>query len=90
MAEEKKKRVVKKKEATAKAGTGNHKGRVSVFAGRKLYKTEKNPHRPGTACSESFQLIRDGISYEAFRKAGGNRLHLANLIKGKYVEARKE
>jgi ribosomal protein L12E/L44/L45/RPP1/RPP2 len=64
-------------------------GPVSRMNGKKLYKlVTDNPRRPGTHGHRSFSLIKDGMSYEAYKSAGGRNNDLAWDIDHKFVELR--
>jgi hypothetical protein len=80
-----KKKAAKKetKKAVAKKGAG----RSSQFSGKKITKLVKeNPRREGTHGLKSFDLIKTGMTYEAFIAAGGRRQDLAYDIAHKFVK----
>lgn len=64
-------------------------GPRSQHTGQKIYKlVDKNPRRVGTHGYKSFELIKDGMTYEAYRLAGGRTNDLAWDIDHGYVEMR--
>jgi hypothetical protein len=78
------KKKAAKKKAAKKKGTGA--GRISQFAGKKIIKlVSVNPRRNGTAGFKSFDLLRNGMSYEKYIEEGGRRVDLAYDLEHKYV-----
>lgn len=79
---------VAKEKAPKAAGEGK-RGRVSAFAGKKIYKlVSKNPRREGTAGFASFALITNGMKYESYIEKGGRSGDLAFDVAHKYVEVK--
>lgn len=61
---------------------GKPMGRPNKFAGKKITKLcEGNPYREGSARSETFKLIRQGMSFEKFVEAGGTRIDLFHGVR---------
>ena len=59
----------------------------SKFSGKKITKLVKdNPRRKGTHGFKSFSLIKSGMTYEDYLKAGGRRNDLAWDIAHKFVK----
>lgn len=68
---------------------GENPGPRSNSSGKKLYKlVDKNPRREGTHGWKSFNLIKDGMSYEDYKAAGGRNNDLAWDVEHKFVEVR--
>lgn len=64
-------------------------GPHSSLAGKRLYKkVEANPRRAGTHGFTSFALIKDGMTYEEYRLAGGRSNDLAWDIAHGFVEVK--
>jgi hypothetical protein len=62
-------------------------GPKSKFRGKFLYKlVDKNPRREGTWGYRSWELIQDGMSYEAYKAAGGRNNDLQWDIDRKRIE----
>jgi hypothetical protein len=82
------KRTRAAKKTTTTAGEGA--GRPSAFAGKVIRKVaDKNPRREGTHGFNSWECIKNGMSYEKYLEAGGRRTDLAwDLAKG-YVKLEK-
>lgn len=54
------------------ASNGDGRGRKSSLAGKKIkILAKENPRREGTHGHKSFSLMKDGMTYEEFVKAGG-------------------
>jgi hypothetical protein len=81
------KRAAKKTTTTA---TGERAGRTSAFAGKVIRKVaDANPRREGTNGYNSWELIKNGMTYEKYIAAGGRRQDLAwDLARG-YVKLEK-
>ena len=63
------------KKAAGKKAAGT--GRPGQFSGKKITKlVSKNPRREGTSGFDSFNLIRNGMTYEQYLEAGGVRRDL--------------
>jgi DNA-binding MarR family transcriptional regulator len=59
------------------------------LAGQKIYKlVQENPRRVGTHGHKSFALIKDGMTYEAYKAAGGRNNDLSWDIDHGFVELR--
>jgi len=72
------------KRTSAKAGLP---GPNSANSGKRLHlKVAGNPRRPGSLGHASFAIMREGMTYEEFRLAGGRSVDLAWDIKHGYVE----
>lgn len=72
-----------------KALPGERPGPVSNKSSKKLYKlVDGNPRREGTHGWKSFSLIKDGMTYEQYKAAGGRNNDLAWDIDHSYVELR--
>jgi hypothetical protein len=81
------KKAAPKAKATTEGGT---RGRVSQYAGLKIFKlVSKNPRKEGTNGHASFSLITSGIRYEKYRELGGRNEDLAFDIAKGYVEVRQ-
>ena len=77
-----------KKEKVAKAENSGA-GRKSGFSGMKIYlKAKENPRRAGTYGHASFELIKNGMTYEDFVAAGGRPQDLAWDVNKGNVEVR--
>jgi DNA-binding MarR family transcriptional regulator len=64
-------------------------GPRSKLDGKKLYRIAKtNPRREGTWGYKSFELIKDGMTFEAYKAAGGRNNDLAWDIAHGFVEVR--
>jgi hypothetical protein len=62
-------------------------GPKSKFSGKFLYKlVDKNPRREGTWGYRSWELIKDGMSYEAYKAAGGRNNDLQWDIDRKRIQ----
>ena len=62
------------------------KASQSQFSGKKITRLVKdNPRRNGTHGFKSFALIKSGMSYEDYLKAGGRRQDLAWDVKHRFV-----
>ncbi len=82
------KKVTKKaaKKVTKKAKTET-RGRTCQFAGMKITKLVKeNPRREGTIGHASFELIENGMTYEAFIEAGGRWQDLVWDVEHEHVK----
>ncbi len=82
----------KKAKGTSKKASGTPgAGRPSKLAGKtltKLVETKDYPRREGSkAFKGCWGVLRNGMTYEQFIKAGGVRKHLAWDIANKYVKA---
>jgi hypothetical protein len=65
-------------------------GPVSQFTGMKIYKkVEINPRRENSEGWKSFNFIRNGMSYEEYRLAGGRQKDLVWDLEHDYVELKK-
>jgi hypothetical protein len=81
------KKKAAKKKAVKKSTTNGSTGRPSKFTGKKIAKLVKeNPRRKGSAGFKSFELIKNGMTYEAYIAAGGRRTDLDWGIKHKHVK----
>lgn len=83
-----KKKAAKKatKKATKKTANGARRGRISKFSGKTLTKLiDKNPRREGTAGHKSWSVIRNGMLYDDYIKAGGRRQDLVWDISHKWI-----
>jgi hypothetical protein len=84
------KKAVKKVVKKVKKSTGGGGGRTSAFSGKRIIKLVKeNPRREGTVGFKSFRLIKSGMTYDQYIKAGGRRQDLAFDIAKKYVRVAK-
>lgn len=84
--EQKEKKAKKVKKETTGEG---RKGRISQFAGQKIYKLAKdNPRREGSHGHASFALITNGMSYEKYLELGGRRQDLVFCVEKGHVEMR--
>ena len=91
MAKEAKEKKAKEKKPKAKKETTGEgrKGRISQFAGQKIYKLAKdNPRREGSHGHTSFALITNGMSYEKYLELGGRRQDLVFCVEKGHVEMR--
>ena len=62
-------------------------GRTSEFAGKRIFRVSKeNPRREGSQGWKSWNVIKKGMTYEDFIKAGGSRGSLAKEVKNKRVK----
>jgi hypothetical protein len=63
-----------KKSSTKKTSKAkSNAGRTSAFAGLRIVRTQKeNPRREGSTGFDSWNLIKKGMTYEEFLKAGGD------------------
>jgi hypothetical protein len=74
---------------TRKPRAEGQRGRLSKYAGKKIYKlVNENPRREKTAGAKAFDLIRNGMTYEAYIAAGGEPKHLSWDIDHKFVEVK--
>jgi hypothetical protein len=56
------------------------------FGGKKIRKNVKEwPGKPGTLIANSFELIRNGMTYEQYIEAGGRYIDLVDAIKQGHV-----
>ena len=56
-----------------KKGDGAGRGRKSPYLGKRMYrKVKENPYRKDSIREKSWNLIKDGMLYEDFIKAGGD------------------
>jgi hypothetical protein len=81
--------IKKMTEAPTKPKTekSNSRGRTSSFAGKTIVKiAAENPRREGTNGWKSWNLIKDGMTYEQFVAAGGRRVDLAWDLKAGHLE----
>jgi hypothetical protein len=79
----------KKTKKTRANGPEGQRGRISKYAGKKLYKLVKdNPRRKGTHGFKAFDLITSGMLYETYIEAGGEPKHLQWDIDHKFVEVK--
>lgn len=77
------------KTTTAK-GNGEAAGRPSAFAGKVIRKVaDKNPRREGTHGYNSWELIKNGMTYEKYIAAGGRRNDLAWDLERGFVKLEK-
>ena len=73
----------------SKSSKRNGAGRVSEFAGKTIVRLQKeNPRREGSQGWKSWSVIKKGMTYEEFIKAGGSRGSLAKEIKNKRIKLR--
>jgi hypothetical protein len=64
-------------------------GPRSHYSGKKLYRlVDKNPRREGTCGWKSFALIKDGMTYEQYKAAGGRNSDLAWDIAHGFTEVK--
>lgn len=64
-------------------------GPRSQYSGKKIYKlVDKNPRREGTCGWKSFNLIKDGMTYEQYKAAGGRNSDLAWDIDHGFTEVK--
>lgn len=76
------KKTSTKKTSTKKAKRSGGPGRTSAFAGKRIIRLVKeNPRRAGTRGYKSWRVIKKGMVYEDFLKAGGNRGALAKEVR---------
>jgi hypothetical protein len=81
------KRAAKKTTTTT---TGERTGRPSGFAGKVIRKVAtENPRREGTHGYSSWELIKNGMTYEKYIAAGGRRQDLAWDLERGYVKLEK-
>jgi hypothetical protein len=79
----------KSKKVVRANGPEGQRGRISKYAGKKLYKLVKeNPRRKGTHGAKAFDLITSGMLYETYIEAGGEPKHLQWDIEHKFVEVK--
>jgi hypothetical protein len=77
----------KKSSKKSKSSKKNGAGRVSEFAGKRIIRLQKeNPRREGSQGWKSWSVIKKGMTYEEFLKAGGSRGSLAKEVKNKRVK----
>lgn len=70
---------------------GSNPGPRCSFSGMRLYRlVAGNPRRAGTHGFTSFALIKDGMTYEDYRKAGGRNNDLQWDIDKKFIELRAD
>jgi hypothetical protein len=70
-----------------KTEKSNARGRTSSLAGKTIVKlSADNPRREGTNGWKSWNLIKEGMTYEQFVAAGGRRVDLAWDIKAGHLE----
>lgn len=68
---------------------GENPGPRSGFSGKKLYKkVDGNPRREGTWGWKSFNLIKDGMTYEQYKAGGGRNNDLTWDIEHGFVEVK--
>lgn len=69
---------------------GKFPGPKSKFDGKKIYKKQKeNPRRKKSGWGyKSWDIMKDGMTYEEFRLAGGRTEDLAWDVKHKHVEVK--
>jgi hypothetical protein len=80
----------RKAKGSKKKSAGNHKGRPSVFSGKRIFKLVKeNPRRSGSIGHKSFGKITNGMTYEKYIAAGGRRQDLAFDLAAKNVKVTK-
>ena len=73
----------------AEKKTADGRGRKSKFAGKRIYKLVKeNPCRKGSARAKQFDLVKEGMSFEDYQKAGGNTFNLNDGVERKYFSVR--
>lgn len=84
--------MASKKKSTKKAAKSSATpgaGRPSAYAGKYIYKLAKeNPRRAGTLGAKAWDLIRNGMTYEQYIEAGGERKHLVWDIEHKNLEVK--
>ena len=65
------------------------RGLVSPYLGKRVYtKMMENPYRKGSALAVNYDLIKDGMSFEEYKKAGGEPSKLTAGIVSGYIAAR--
>ena len=78
-----------KKERAARAAGQGSRGRLSSYAGKKIFKlVDGNPRREGTLGHKSYSLITSGMLYETYLEKGGRPKDLAWDIDHKFVEVK--
>ena len=66
-----------------------HPGPRSNFSGKRIFKISKsNPRKPGTLGHQSFELIKDGMTFEEYKKAGGRNQDLRWDAEHGFVEVK--
>jgi hypothetical protein len=71
------KKGAKKGAKKSAAKSEGKKGRPGQFSGKRITKlVSKNPRREGTSGAASWDLIKSGMTYEAYLAAGGVRRDL--------------
>jgi hypothetical protein len=84
------KRAAKTTTRKAASDNGERTGRPSAFAGKVIRKVAtENPRREGTHGYNSWELIKNGMSYEKYIEAGGRRQDLAWDLERGYVKLEK-
>ena len=78
---------------TEAAANGAGRGRKSAFAGKRIYiiaaKTGgKNPCRTGSVRAAHFDLVKEGMPFEDYIKAGGNNFNLKDGVERGYFSVR--
>jgi glycerophosphoryl diester phosphodiesterase len=90
-----KKKIVAKKQVKKVAAKivkdgkdkGKFPGPISKFANKKMYKVGKlNPRKPDSHGHKSYELIRNGMTYDQYRLAGGRPVDLRWDIRHGNVE----
>jgi DNA-binding MarR family transcriptional regulator len=80
---------VNEKKASKAPLPGSNPGPRSNLSGKHIYRISKtNPRREGTHGYKSFALIKDGMTFEAYRQAGGRNNDLAWDLDHGFVEMR--
>lgn len=78
-----------KKERKPRGDGSGRRGRVSQYAGKKIFKiVEGNPRREGTKGFDRYALYTSGMLYETFIEKGGRVKDLAWDVDHKFVEVK--
>lgn len=78
------------KRAAKKTGEGTGAGRTSAFAGKVIRKVaDGNPRREGSLGYKSWEILKNGMTYEKYIAAGGRRGDLAWDLAHGFVKLEK-
>lgn len=73
----------------AKKGDGEGRGRKSPYAGKRIYlKVKENPYRKGSLREANFKLVKEGMTFEEYVKAGGDPFNLKYGVMQKHFDVR--
>lgn len=66
------------------------RGRKSQYINKRIYKAVKdNPRRKGTPGHKSFSIIRNGMTYDQYKRAGGRPQDLQWDVNHGYVKVKR-